>query len=284
HALIVLPELTNFKCGRVDESDMHLDRSAFHNNPERLWARSKQVQPLISYLAMSARTDHPLELTGVGPDFTGTASRQSLLPMLRALLTRLGIRGQLADEGSVQTQILAGILDGRFDGEGARLPTEDEQVALVAALLGAAKELDRNSREALLWSQTLRSIAAQVDLSLDRVRNRDAKAAFIRRERQMIENLLWLAERYYARRNIIVRVHTAHTMRNPHHTIAGREHGISLGQGVWEAFGERSYAIGFTSYRGRAYWVTQPEEQQQDIVADAHPSVEFEELMDAAGT
>ncbi|HUE90357.1 MAG TPA: erythromycin esterase family protein, partial [Vicinamibacterales bacterium] len=87
---------------------------------------------------------------------------------------------------------------------------------------------------------------------------------------------------YYADRKIIVWVHTAHARRGPQHTIAAGG-GISLGQGVWEALGERSYIIGFTSYRGRSHWVTQPEEVQQDLVADADPSVEFEELMATTG-
>lgn len=267
---------------RALQTDMN-PREAFAQGAAGIWARSEQVQPLIRYLAMAARTGHPLELTGIGPDFTGTASRRSFVPLLRDLLKRSGIGGQLTEEDSTQTRILAGILDGRFEPEGARLPTEGEQGELVAALRNAAEQLDRSGREGLLWSQTLRSTAAQVGLSLNRVRNRDGKAAFIGRERQMIENLLWLAETYYARRKIIVWVHTSHAMRGPQHTIAGREHGISLGQGVWEALGKESYTIGFTSYQGSAYWVTQPEEQEQDIVADAHPSFEFEELMDAAG-
>lgn len=175
---------------RALQTDMN-PQEAFAKGAAGIWARSEQVQPLIRYLAMSARTGHPLELTGIGPDFTGTASRQSLLPLLRELLKRSGIGGQLTDEESTQTRILAGILDGRFEREGARLPTEGEQAELVAALRHAAEQLDRSGREGLLWSQTLRSIAAQVGLSLNRVRDRDEKAAFVGRERQMIENLLW---------------------------------------------------------------------------------------------
>ncbi|HUF17506.1 MAG TPA: erythromycin esterase family protein [Thermoanaerobaculia bacterium] len=267
---------------RALQTDMD-PREAFARGAAGVWARSEQVQPLIRYLAASARTTRPLELTGIGPDFTGTTSRQSLLPALHEVLIRSGIGGELTEEGSTQTRILAGILDGSFAQQGARLPTKDEQADLVAVLRNAAEQLDEADRDALFWSQTLRSTAAQVDLSLDRVRDPDGKTFFIGRERQMTENLLWFAEKYYAGRKIIVWVHTVHGMRGPQHTIAGREHGISVGQGVWDALGERSYVIGFTSYTGQTHWVTQPDDVQQDLVADADPAIEFEELMAATG-
>lgn len=267
---------------RALQTDMN-PQEAFARGAAGVWARSEQVQPLIRYLAMSARTNRPLELTGVGPGFTGTASRQSLLPALRELLRRSGIGGELTNEGSRKARTLAGILDGSFEREGANVPTKGEQAELVTALRNAAEQLDETNRESWLWSQMLRSIAAEVDLSMNRVRDRDGEAFDMGRERQMIENLLWLARKYYAHRKIIVWVHTVHAMRGPQHTIAGGGKGISLGQGVWEALGERSYIIGFTSYRGRAHWVTQPGDVQQDLVADADPAVEFEELMATTG-
>lgn len=260
-------------------------REAFARGAAGVWARSEQVQPLIKYLALSARTNHPLELTGVGPDFTGTAARESLLPRLQEFLEGSGLGGPLADEGSEETAILTGVVDGRFGREEARLPTSTQQARLTQALRAAAEHLEQRDggRESSFWSQALRSTAVQVALSLNGIRHPDDKVAFRGRERQMIENLRWLVEKRYAGRKIIVWVHTVHAMRNPQHTIFGREYGITMGQGVWEALGEKSFVIGCTSYRGKAYWVTQPEEQQQDIVADAHPSFEFEEMMDAAG-
>jgi len=56
-----------------------------------------------------------------------------------------------------------------------------------------------------------------------------------------------------------------------------------MGQGIWEALGEESFVVGFTSYAGTAHRAQQPEEQQQSIAPDQHPAFEFEELMDAAG-
>ena len=107
----------------------------------------------------------------------------------------------------------------------------------------------------------------------------------------MAENLIWLADTYYRGHKIIVWTHTIHAIRNPH--MLGRQLAavfpnlgrpeFTMGHGVWDALGEESFAIGFTSYTGTAYWVTQPEEQQQHIVADQHPGFEFEELMDTAG-
>jgi len=67
HASIVLPELTDFECARCDESDIHLDRSAFHYNPE---GPSRLARP----------PDQPGPRTPLGIPFEGAASHNPETP------------------------------------------------------------------------------------------------------------------------------------------------------------------------------------------------------------
>ncbi len=44
-----------------------------------LWSQSRQVSPLWSYMASTARSQHPLELAGFDSQFTGEMSRKRLI-------------------------------------------------------------------------------------------------------------------------------------------------------------------------------------------------------------
>ncbi|MEE9230065.1 MAG: erythromycin esterase family protein [Acidobacteriota bacterium] len=261
-------------------------REAFLKGVVGIWGQSEQVQPLIRYIHSSARSDRPLELTGFDIQFSGTA-QDSFLPAMRQVLRQHGIDTPLADENSAPARILAGILDGRFAQEREDLPSAAEQARSMEALRAAAVEVERTvrSREGSFWAQVLRSSAVQLGLLLENLRDPDEEATAYRRgrDRQMAENLIWLANTYFRDRKIIVWVHTFHAMRNPRATTSGRVQGFTMGHGLWEALGRESFAIGFTSYRGSTHWVTLPDGFDQDVVPDQHPSFEFEELMDAAG-
>jgi erythromycin esterase len=260
-------------------------REAFLKGVFEIWAWSEQVQPLIHYLAASAGSDNPLELTGVDIQFSGTAPKESLLPSLREFLDQNGIDSPLADPESGPSQILARGLEGSFAREGGQLPELAEQAELVESLRTTAAQLEASvsGRDGLFWAQVLRSTSVQMGLYLDNLRHPEEATYFQGRDRQMAENLIWLADTYYRGQKIIVWTHTMHAIRNPHMFGREPEFTFTMGHGVWEALGEQSFTIGFTSYTGTAYWVTTPEEWQQHIVADPHPGFEFEELMDAAG-
>jgi len=239
--------------------------AAFRKGAFRIWAWSEQVQPLIRYVAASARTRRPLELTGFDNNYrTGTAEPESLLPSLRQFLARTGLPSALADPETPPSRALAAFYDGRE-------PEPAEWDKLIASLVETAAQVERrdSGREGLFWAQLLRSMSKPGDGI---------------RDHQMAENLMWLVNRYYRGRKIIVWAHTLHEMRNPQHTLSGRSYGgFSMGQGIWEALGEQSFVVGFTSYTGTAHYAHRPEEQQQSIAPDQHPAFEFEELMEAAG-
>jgi erythromycin esterase-like protein len=72
-------------------------------------------------------------------------------------------------------------------------------------------------------------------------------------------------------------------MRSPEATSYGRSAGYTVGEGVWEALGPQSFAIGLTSYDGASHWITQPDDYYQSVIPNQDPRYSVEELMDAAG-
>ncbi len=247
-------------------------------------ARSAQAESLIRYLYSSARGSRPLELVGFDSQLTGTAA-PDLLPDLRRFLRERDIPSPLLDDHSSPTRVLAGIIDRRFARELETLPGATEQAEAVATLRATAEEVASRSadRDGLFWAQVLRSTAVQIDLSLESLRGASDAQYGSGRDRQMSENLLWLANTRYRGRKIVVWAHTFHSMRNPRETSHGRLQGFTMGHGLWQALGEESFAISFTSYDGTTHWLTQPDGLDQDVIPDQHPSWEFEELMNAVG-
>jgi len=259
-------------------------QEAFLKGSFRIFGLSAQVQPLIQYLAAAARSDNPLELAGFDSQFSGTAGPE-LLPTLRKFLAQAGIGSALADSNTTPSRIFAGLLEGRFGRK--QMPAAAEQAELVQSLRSTAEQVEKNvsGRDGLFWAQVLRSAALQTELALQ-PGPWDHWGYARARDRQMAENLLWLTKVYYPDRKIIVWAHTFHVMRNPRYTTLGREQGFTMGHGVWEALGEESFVVGVTAYTGASGCVVCTEGMdglRQDIIADQHPSFEFEELMDAAG-
>jgi erythromycin esterase len=262
-------------------------RAAFSAGAPGVWARSEQLTPLLEYLAQSVHSDRPLELAGVGSQFTGLAG-PLLLSELRALLQRHAIESPLADEQSDPSQVFAGVLDGRFARDRDFLPSSDQQDAAIASVLAAATQVAHvvSGRDGAFWGQVLRSAAVQLGLYLDGLRPDASVPAYARgRDRQMADNLVWLATEHYADQKLIVWAHNVHVMRNP--AAAGHlipdQGGFTMGHGAWERLGRQSFAIGFTSYGGRTHNAHLPDEIEQQILEDQDSAFEFEELMDAAG-
>lgn len=185
--------------------------------------RAAQAGPLIRYLWESARSERPLEVAGVDSQFTGTAAG-SLLPELQQFLRGRAIVTPLAEEDALPARVLAGVLDGRFARDRKLLPQPAEQAEAVEALRATAAEVERRGadRESAFWAQVLRSTAVQVGLLLGNLRGASDTEYGAGRDRQMSENLLWLANAYYRGRRIVVWAHTSHTMRSPQATSHGR--------------------------------------------------------------
>ncbi|HUE84745.1 MAG TPA: erythromycin esterase family protein [Vicinamibacterales bacterium] len=247
-------------------------------------ARSAQAESLIRYLYSSARSSRPLELAGFDSQLTGTAA-PDLLRDLRRFLRERDIPSPLLDDHISPTRVLAGIIDRRFAREPETLPGATEQAEAVETLRATAEEVASRSadRDGSFWAQVLRSTAVQIDLSLESLRGASHAQYGSGRDRQMSENLLWLTNTRYRGDKIVVWTHTSHSMRSPRETSHGRVQGFTMGHGLWQALGEESFAISFTSYDGTTHWLTQPDGLDQEVIPDQHPSWEFEELMNAVG-
>ena len=259
-------------------------REALQNAIPRLLSESAQGEALIEYLAVNARGPRPLELAGFDSQLTEKAAG-TLLNELRDFLRQRAPNSALLDGMAQPSRVLAGVFDGRFARDRSTLPSIAEQARAVEALRAEATNLEgaAGERDSLFWAQVLRSTATQAHLTLDRLRGAGAEEYFSGFVRQLAHNLEWLVNSRYANRKVIVWAHTFHAMRSPDATRYGRSAGYTVGEGVWEALGSRSFAIGLTSFDGASRWITQPDDYYQSVIPNQHSGDSFETLMAAAG-
>lgn len=197
------------------------------------------------------------------------------------------IEGLSSRDTKLHRDVALKILPDLFANDADRLRRFEREAHVLASLnhpnIAAIHGLEgtRADRESLFWAQVLRSSATQADLMLDNLRGPGWNfSGFVR---QLAQNLQWLVTSRYANRKVIVWAHTLHAMRSPDATSPVRSASYTVGQGVWEAVGPQSFAIGLTSFDGTSHWITQPEDYYQSVIPNQHAGDSFETLMAAAG-
>lgn len=258
-------------------------RDAMANAGLGLLIRSVQAEPLLEYLAARARTDRPLDVSGFDSQFTGTAANR-LVDDLRGFLAARRVESPLSDSISTESRIVFGTIAGQYRSR-STLPSVADQHLTIQTLRSTAATIERvvQDREGRFWSQVLRSAAVQLGLALNNARGASTDEFMRGFIRQLADNLKWLVTVAYPERKIIVWSHSVHAVRNPTgiQRVAGP--GYTVGQGLWEAIGSQSYAIGFTSYNGRSHWMNSADDYYQDLIPEQLGSAEFETLMSNVG-
>jgi len=209
-----------------------------------IWTQSEEVRPLFKYLAERAKTEKPLELCGFDCQFTARGSTDSLLPDLEAAL------GKVKPEARKAIELL---LKPDAKPKAEERTQAIEALKVLRASLESPEVAQALGEEAPFWSQMGESLVAQAE-SLWANKGRGVESVNIR-DGQMAKNLIWLAEKRYPGRKIIVWAATFHIMRNPAAIEAktmSYEKAVTMGHRVSEKFGDEVFTLGFTAYEGRA--------------------------------
>ncbi len=233
-----------------------------------IWTRSAQVQPLIAYLGEQARSTRPLELAGVDDQFTGSASREELVPELEAFLARRRAAVLHSPEWHPFTTILQRLSENLYQRGKLPDPTIEEQERFLRALDAVAAEVagwrgaeePAVAREIDFWAQVLESIgpSARQQWILDPASQETPPELLRLRDRQMGRNLVWLANRRYPGRKIVVWAASFHAARGlrtidteslPKLRELYRDLAV-MGEVAGSELGEEMYTLGFTAAEG----------------------------------
>jgi erythromycin esterase len=228
-----------------------------------IWSNVSQVKPLFDYVGKSANSASPLELTGFDCQLTGTASRDSLIPDLESFLAQ-NHSSRLNDPDWYQFKdVLFAVVNHYWYTRGVRPPEKERDLffrwidPMIDEISGWAVTSSDALRSSAYWCQLLKSIKVQASTEL--IYSQDwhtyTKEDNNRRDVQMAQNLLWLADTFYPDRKIIAWGATLHTAHNIKEIDIGyrdinyldRE---NMGTLIWKALASRAFSLGFTAYQG----------------------------------
>ncbi|HEY6138656.1 MAG TPA: erythromycin esterase family protein [Thermoanaerobaculia bacterium] len=246
-----------------------------------IWTRSREVQPLIDYIGAQMKTKHPLEIAGVDSQLTGSASEEFLAG---DLAKALGPELAHGPEWDRVARVIGLLASSAWELQKEPVPPAEEQAAFARTI-----ETWRSRVDSAFWKQFLESLRAYAEQEW-RTNYPDFAGnveVYAMRDRQMGDNLVWLAREKYPKRKIIVWAATAHNARN----LAGIDPGkakhpklyttkTASGDAVWRpmgdvahrALGKELYSVGFISHEGE--WARYPAKEAQPVPVPSAGSLE----------
>ena len=267
-------------------------RTAMDRGLFRQWADVAEFQPLFQYIGAQARTKRPLEVAGVDPQLTGTASRDLLAADLKAFLEKIGVETAALNEGTPFRKALEGL-----SNLGGYTPPEPEFLDTLAVLQQQVEsKADRSNPETTFWLRVMDGIRQQAyDLTQLKViaktqpeQTMAGRRHWLARDDQMGRNIAWMAEAKQPNRKVIVWSHISHAQyggfepRNRPWELDWRP----MGAVAREVLGkDKLYVIGFTPYQGSSHhplWAGKGWPTRRPV-KNTPDAVEFEDLMHAIG-
>lgn len=235
--------------------------TAFRDSVFPIWTLSVQVQDLIEHFAAEARSERPLVLAGIDPQFTGELSERFLLEDLVDVAEAAGMDGDgLRDRiGGTLTHLI----EARYEsGEVPPAAERAELIETLAELEGRLRgDAGRAVPERAFWIRLLASTRDNAEASWATDWSRsvlESPEEYAVRERLMGEQLAWLARERFPGRKIVVWMHSGHVARgldevevpSPVHARLYRT--LRTAGAVARAeLGDALYAVAPIAYQGR---------------------------------
>jgi erythromycin esterase len=212
-----------------------------------IWTGSKQTQPLWNYLGEQFQTERPLELAGFDCQFTAGASRAFLIEDLKALVAQFDLKSFSGDDSDLVVKQLESALTQEVTiVEGAS--------EAIDRLIQELSRLKQSSSDSEFWMQNLKSIQAYIAYKAG---DRKGMQGVQDRDAQMARNLIWMHQKQFPNRKIIVWAASFHVMRNPPGIeVPGKtvdySEVVQMGHAVDDALGSKVFTIAFTANDGAA--------------------------------
>ena len=218
-----------------------------------MYATSVQMQPLFDYVQSGLHDAHPLVLTGFESQHTGVKAKTQLFDDFARWLRKQD-PGVLDEEWELFRRVSI----ATFGSRDYRPAPEERarffrKLASLQRLLNeGGKVVDSLTSSIGFWYQVVNSIESQTTRYWGMVAGNEVSV----RDAQMARNLIWLAERAYPGKKIIVWAHNGHIAKGGS-GLAGSQPPpkpedvfVPMGATIHRAFGSKAYCIGFTGSEG----------------------------------
>jgi len=220
-----------------------------------MYATSVQMQDLFGYIQANLRQEHPLILTGFESQHSGVKAKTELFIDFERYL-RQKAPEMIDSNWKLFRRISLSTFASRDyrPGEEEKKPFFDKLKTLKQLLSDDKKVADSLTGSAGFWYQVVCSIESQTTRYWQMVQGNEVSV----RDLQMAKNLIWLAEKAYPGKKIIIWAHNGHIAKNVSRLESSSgpapaneaDAFVPMGTTIHKYFGARAYCIGFSGSEG----------------------------------
>ncbi|MBV8254309.1 MAG: erythromycin esterase family protein [Chitinophaga sp.] len=220
-----------------------------------MYATSQQMFPLFDYIQAQLKGPKPLLIAGFESQHSGNKAKKEMFPDFEAFLQK-----QSPATLDSNWHLFRRLSEATFASRDFR-PSATEQTTFLQELQQLKQLLHDNSstvktnflQDKSFWYQVVCSIESQSKRYWQLVEGNEINV----RDKQMAENIIWLADRAYPGKKIIIWAHNGH-IANSTGKIAGNgalqqfyNTFIPMGNTLRSHFGKNVYALGFSGSEGK---------------------------------
>ncbi|WP_343746698.1 erythromycin esterase family protein [Chitinophaga sp.] len=219
-----------------------------------MYATSKQMQPLHDYIQANVKSRTPLVVTGFESQHSGEFAKTKLFPDFDQFLQQKHISLPDSSWQLFQRVALATFASNQYRPAAAEQETFFKVLNKLKATL--SKEADKPEHFTAspgFWLKITESIESQALRYWGLVTGNELSV----RDKQMAENFIWLAEKAFPGKKIIVWAHNIHISKNTSQLTDANDKPIPflqtyvpMGATVSKHFGKAAYVIGFSGSTG----------------------------------
>lgn len=224
-----------------------------------IWTRSAQVVPTLEYVRQSHASDRPITSAGMDAQVHSARGVEAFQSRARALVDSLD--GVVIDPQVTSGLELMSTIAGGMRPDVAVLRQASVSLAMLEGFLAEHRDrlnelhdptevelITRTTSDAAWFTRMMAAQLAGANLN-------DDPDLMNERDRRMGDNLVWLADEYFAGRKIIVWAATRHAVHRQKEIVFPDAPGIydnmdSMGETAHAKLGDDLYTIGFTAGRG----------------------------------
>jgi len=219
-----------------------------------MYATSVQTQPLFDYIQDGLHGPHPLVLTGFESQHTGLKAKAQLFDDFERFLKK-----RAPDEVDEEWWLFRRVSVATFGSRDYRPGLAERErffhklSELQRLLTEGGRVTDSLTNSEGFWYQVLNSIESQTKRYWGMVTGNEVSV----RDAQMAKNLIWLAEKAYPGKKIIVWAHNGHIAKGMGSLVEGGRRApqgdsafVPMGATIHRYFGSKAYCIGFSGSEG----------------------------------
>ncbi|MDP2386378.1 MAG: erythromycin esterase family protein [Bacteroidota bacterium] len=236
----------NMSWEKAQKREIDIKTVCNNRNVYSLWTKCEQNRELFCYLDNCFKTTDPLIITGFDSRHAGAYAKENYIRQFDSVMKEFNLPVVQTVSYPDFMLTLNSVISKEYNSKVS--PIKQQEFLRVLDTLTA--QLKPATTEDDFWNQEVKNLKGYVLNSwLPEDQGNDYSTNI--RDSQMSDNLIWLSQKKYAGKKIIVWAHNFHISKNISHTEAKKSNEIvTMGAEVYKELKDQVYVLGFDSYQG----------------------------------